>query len=208
MAFHEVDFPLPLSRRVSGGPERRTDIVALISGHEERNQLWADSRRRYDAGTGLRAIDDIHTLVTFFEARRGRFHGFRFRDPADHKSCAPTAMPAAIDQAIGIGDGATVAFQLARTYDSGTSDWTRTIAKPVSGSVLIALDGTPQASGFSVDDTTGIVTFDTAPAVGIAITAGFEFDFPVRFDTDRLDIDLDAFAAGSAPHVPLVEVRV
>jgi len=117
-------------------------------------------------------------------------------------------MPAATDQAIGIGDGATVAFQLARTYDSGTSDWTRTIAKPVSGSVLIALDGTPQASGFSVDDTTGIVTFDTAPAVGIAITAGFEFDVPVRFDTDRLDIDLDAFAAGSAPHVPLVEVRV
>ena len=208
MAFHEVDFPLALSRRVSGGPERRTEIVALISGHEERNQLCADSRRRYDAGTGLRALDDIHTLVAFFEARRGRFHGFRFRDPADHKSCAPTGAPAATDQSIGTGDGATVSFQLAKTYGAGTSDWVRKITKPVSGSVLIALDGIPQSSGFSVDDATGVVTFDSAPGVGVAVTAGFKFDVPVRFDTDRLDVDLDAFAAGSAPHVPLVEIRV
>ena len=208
MHFHEVRFPASLSFGSVGGPERRTDVVTLANGFEERNTPWAHSRRRYDAGVGMRSLDDVEALVAFFEARRGRFHGFRFRDPADHKSCAPTGAPAATDQSIGTGDGATVSFQLAKTYGAGTSDWVRKITKPVSGSVLIALDGIPQSSGFSVDDATGVVTFDSAPGVGVAVTAGFKFDVPVRFDTDRLDVDLDAFAAGSAPHVPLVEIRV
>ena len=115
-AFHEVRFPLAIGFGSSGGPERRTDIVLLASGHEERNTRWADSRRRYNAGTGVHSLADLHTLIAFFEERRGRLYGFRWRDRGDWKSCPPDETPAADDQAIGTGDGATAAFQLVKTY--------------------------------------------------------------------------------------------
>lgn len=104
--FHEVQFPLAIAFGSGGGPERRTDIVLLASGHEERNARWADSRRRYNAGTGVRSLDDLDALLTFFEERRGRLFGFRWRDRADWKSCAPGDTVSATDQEIGIGDGA------------------------------------------------------------------------------------------------------
>ncbi len=208
MAFHDIDFPLALSRRISGGPVRRTEIVSLVSGHEERNQLWANSRRRYNAGTGLRSLDDLHALIAFFEARRGRFHGFRFRDPADHRSAAPSAKIVATDQALGSGDSAQVQFPLIKTYGDAADSYARRIVKPVAASVLVALDGAVQSSGFTLDAGTGIVTFDAAPASGVAVSAGFVFDTPVRFDTDELQIDHDAFTAGAVPDVPMVELRL
>ena len=150
--FHETRFPTAIAFGSSGGPERRTDIVTLYSGAEERNSRWADSRRSYDAGYGIRSLDDLHAVIAFFEERRGRLYGFRWKDRADWKSCAPGATPAATDQAIGIGDGATTAFQLVKTYGAAHAPWTRAIRKPVAGTVLVALDGTPQAAGWSVDD--------------------------------------------------------
>ena len=206
--FHEVRFPTAVAFGASGGPERKTDIVALGSGHEERNSRWADSRRRYNAGYGVKSLDDLHAVIAFFEERRGRLYGFRWKDRADWKSCAPSAAPAATDQAIGTGDGATTEFQLVKTYGSVHAPWTRTIAKPVAGSILVAVDGTPLSEGWSCDETTGIVTFATAPADGAAITAGYEFDVPVRFDTDTLEINLSHFAAGDIPAIPLVEIRM
>ncbi len=207
MAFHEVRFPDNISRGARGGPERRTQIVELASGDEERNASWANSRRRYDAAYGIRRADDLAAVVAFFEARNGRLHGFRFKDWADYKSCLPSGTPAAIDQAIGTGDGATTDFQLVKVYSSGSQSWTRTITKPVAGTVLVAIDGTEQTSGWSVDTTTGIVSFTTAPAAGAAITAGFEFDVPARFDTDTLDVTLDIERLGSITSIPLIEVR-
>lgn len=206
--FHEVRFPTAIAFGASGGPERKTDIVALGSGHEERNSRWADSRRRYNAGYGVKSLDDLHAAIAFFEERRGRLYGFRWRDRADWKSCAPSGTPAATDQPIGTGDGATAEFQLVKTYGADHAPWVRTIAKPVAGSVLVAVDGTPLTEGWICDDTTGVVTFTTPPEEGAAITAGYEFDVPVRFDSDTLEINLSHFAAGDIPAIPLVEIRL
>ncbi|MEC3862338.1 DUF2460 domain-containing protein [Mesobacterium sp. TK19101] len=207
MAFHEVRFPDNISSGARGGPERRTQIVELASGDEERNASWANSRRRYDVAYGIRRADDLAAVVAFFEARNGRLYGFRFKDWADWKSCLPSQTPASTDQVIGTGDGTTTDFQLVKAYASGTQTWNRAITKPVAESVTVAIDGVEQASGWSVDTTTGVVTFDAAPASGTTITAGFEFDVPVRFDTDTLDVTLDLERLGSITSIPLLEIR-
>ena len=207
MAFHDVRFPDDISRGARGGPERRTQIVELASGDEERNASWANSRRRYDVAYGIRRADDLAAVVAFFEARNGRLYGFRYKDWADYKSCPPSGTPGPDDQAIGTGDGATTAFQLTRLYSSGAQSWSRIIAKPVAGTVRVALGGAELTSAWSVDTATGIVTFDAAPGAGAAITAGFQFDVPVRFDTDQLDVTLDLERLGSITSIPLVEIR-
>ena len=206
MNFHDIRFPTAIAFQSSGGPERKTEIVTLGSGFEQRNAVWANSRRRYDVGYGIKTLDDLHTVIAFFEARLGRLYGFRFRDFADCKSCPPGQTPSTTDQTLATGDGLTTAFALQKIYASGASGWVRRIAKPVSGTVRIALDDVEQASGFTLDDSTGLVTFAAPPADGAAITAGFEFDTPVRFDSDRLAINLANFAAGEIPSIPLVEV--
>ena len=212
MAFHEVRFPVEVAFGSTGGPERRTEIVTLGSGFEERNSPWADSRRRYNAGYGVRSLDDLHGVIAFFEARHGRLHGFRWKDRADFKSSAPQATPAATDQAIGTGDGAADTFQLVKSYASGSQTYTRTIRKPVAGTVLVAVDGQvkTESTQFTVDTATGAVTFTggNVPGVGAAVTAGFEFDVPVRFDADFLEINLAAFEAGDIPAIPIVEIRL
>ena len=208
MSFHEVRFPVEISLGARGGPKRRTDVVVLGSGREERNARWADSRRRYNAGYGVKSLTALHEVIAFFEERRGRLYGFRWKDRADYLSCPPGAAPASIDQAIGTGDATSDSFQLVKTYGSAFAPWQREVKKPVAGSVLIALDGVDQATGWSVDPATGIVIFAVAPAAGVAVTAGFAFDVPVRFDSDFLEINLAAFEAGEIPDIPLVEVRL
>ncbi|SOE17464.1 uncharacterized protein (TIGR02217 family) [Hoeflea halophila] len=208
--FHEVRFPLRLSLGASGGPVRRTDIVALSNGGETRNARWADARRRYDAGTGLRGIEDLYQLTAFFEARRGQLYGFRFRDPVDHASAPPGQAVTAIDQQIGTGDGVRTGFELTKTYEDAGGSSTRRIEKPVAGSVVVAIDGLALAGGdFTVDHVTGHVTFGpgSVPGPGAIVTAGYEFDIPVRFDTDRIEVSLAAFKAGSVPSVPLLEMK-
>ena len=200
-AFHEVSLPLPFALGASGGPERRVDIVTLGSGREVRNTPWAHGRRRYDIGGAVRTLDELSELIAFFEARRGKLHGFRFRDPFDFKSCAPSAAIAPMDQVIGEGDGEETAFQLVKAY----GEYVRSISKPVS--VRLAVDGIELAvEDFTVDSATGIITLNAAPEEGAAITAGFSFDTPVRFDIDRLDLSLDGFGAGRAMAVPLIEI--
>jgi len=208
MAFHEVQFPDNISRGARGGPERRTQIVALASGHEERNASWADSRRRFDMSYGIRRADDLAAVVAFFEARLGPLYGFRFKDWSDYKSALPSKPVTELDQVIGTGDGDTTSFQLSKQYGTAPHIWTRTINKPVDGTVRVAVAGTEWRSGWSVDTTTGLVTFETAPDPGVPITAGFAFDVPVRFDTDRLDVTLDIETLGSIPQIPLVELRI
>ena len=209
MAFHEIRFPANLSFGSVGGPERRTEIVTLQNGHEERNTPWAQSRRRYDAGVGLRSLDDVETLIAFFEARRGQLHGFRWKDWSDYKSCKASRAPAPLDQIIGIGDGMTTVYQVKKTYRSGLESYVRPIVKPVLGSVVVAVAEDPKVEGleFTVDPATGLVSFDVAPALGTQVTAGFEFDVPVRFDTDGIQTSVASFQAGDVPTVPIVEVR-
>lgn len=208
--FHDVLFPIAISFGATGGPERRNEIVELMSGRETRNARFSQSRRRYDAGTGLRSVDDLYDVLAFFEARRGSLHAFRFSDPFDRTSGRPEAEPSPLDQSLGTGDGATATFQLAKTYGAGEDAHVRPVTKPVAGSVRIAVDGVEVAAGevFAVDAGTGTVTFLAGhiPADGAAITAGFAFHVPVRFDTERIEASLASFRAGAVPTIPLVEV--
>ena len=207
MAFHEVRFPDNISRGARGGPERRTQVVELTSGDEERNASWANSRRRYDVAYGIRRADDLAAVVAFFEARNGRLHGFRYKDWADYKSALPLQAITATDQQIGTGTGSLQTFQLAKRYTSGAQTWVRTITKPVTGTVRVALGTVEQLSGWTLDSSTGVITFTTAPANGVIVRAGFEFDVPVRFDSDTLDVTLDFERLGSITAIPLLEIR-
>ncbi len=206
-AFHETLFPLDIALNSEGGPQRRTEIVALVSGHEQRNAQWAHSRRSWNAGYGVKSMADIEKVTAFFEARRGRLHAFRFRDPFDHQSGAYGKANAAGDQLIGDGDGTTLAFPLMKTYASGGAEYRRRIAKPVAGSVRVAVNGFETAA-FTADETSGVVTFAVAPPAGAVITAGYVFDCAARFDSDALRINLAAFRAGDIPSIPLIEVFV
>lgn len=210
MNFHEVLFPADLSFGSTGGPERRTEIVTLASGFEERNSTWAHSRRRFDAGLGLRSLDDLHALIEFYEARLGQLYGFRWKDWSDCKSCPPLQTTTPLDQQIGAGDGEAVLFTVSKTYSSGPSKYLRPIVKLVEGSVRVAIDGQEltQSQDFEVDIEKGEVSLGDAPPENAIVTAGFEFHVPVRFDVDRIEISLAAFDAGEAPSVPIVEVRV
>ena len=210
MSFHEVRFPASLSFGAIGGPERRTDIVTLANGFEERNTPWAHSRRRYDAGLGLRSLDDLALLIDFFEARQGQLFGFRWKDWGDFKSCAPCDDPQVADQIIGTGDDQQSAFQLTKTYASGAQSYARPISKPVQGTVRVSLGGDllQDSIDYTVDTTTGLVTFPQPPGEGAVVRAGFEFDVPVRFDADRIQTAVSSFQAGEAPNVPVIEVRV
>ncbi len=210
--FHEVLFPLDIALKSTGGPERRTEIVTFGSGREERNARWAHSRRRYDAGYGVKTFDALQEVVAFFEERRGQLHGFRWRDRLDHSSALPAANISPFDQTIGTGNGSQTTFQLTKTYGSTYAPYARLIVKPVPGSVRLAVAGIEVSSGsaFICDHATGVVTFlpGHIPALGTAVTAGFLFDVPVRFDTDYLEVDLSAFTAGAIPKIPLVEIRL
>ncbi len=208
MPFDNVRFPTAISRGSTGTAERRTDVVTSASGREERNARWANSKRSYNAGFGVKSLDDIQSVVAFFEERRGRLYAFRWKDFADFKSCVATATVAATDQIIGTGDGATAVFQLVKKYGTGARNYVRVINAPVAGTVRVALNGLV-ATQFTVNVLTGIVTFNAGsiPANGVVITAGFEFDVPVRFDTDAITINLAHFAGGEIPHIPLIEVR-
>ena len=210
MNFHEVRFPAPLSIGSSGGPERLTEIVTLRNGAEERNSPWRHSRRRYDAGLGARSLDDLAEIVAFFEARQGQLYGFRWKDWADFKSCLPSARPSALDQRIGVGDGATRLYALTKQYGTGETAYARPIRKPVAESMLIAVAGSVLEAGvgYELDPASGAVTLAEAPAEGAFVTAGFEFDVPVRFDTDQIAVNVAGFASGEIPSIPVLEVRV
>jgi len=203
VSFHEVSLPARLAFGSTGGVERRTEVVTLANGFERRSTPWANGRRRFLIGAGVRSLEDMAALTAFFEARRGRLYGFRFRDFADFRSGAGD--PAPDDQMLGEGDGARTEFQLSKAY----GDYGREIKKPVAGTVRVAVDGAELAPGaFEVDAATGRVTLDAAPPEGAAVTAGFLFDTPVRFDADRIDVTLESFEAGRIAATPLIEIRI
>jgi uncharacterized protein (TIGR02217 family) len=211
-SFHDVRFPLAVAFGATGGPEWRSEIVALTSGMEQRNARWARSRRHFDAGSGVRSLADLAEVLAFFEARRGSLYAFRFCDPFDHVSGAYGSAPSPGDQALGTGDGTTAAFQLVKAYGSGDGVYLRTIDLPVTATVRVAVAGTEKVGGsdFTVDPMSGLVTFaaGAVPAAGAPVTAGFEFDLAARFDTDRMTASITSFRAGEIPSIPIVEVKL
>ena len=210
MTFHNVRFPTNLSFGAAGGPMRRTEIITLSNGYEERNTPWQHARRKYDAGVAMQSVDDLEKLLHFFESRKGQLHGFRWKDWLDYKSCTPNKTPRDTDQEIGKGDGQKTEFQLVKSYASGGQSYVRPIHKPVAQSVTLALDGSAQTAGvdYTLDEHIGRISFTQPPAQDVKITAGFEFDVPVRFDTDQIVTSLAHFKAGDVPSVPVIEIRI
>ncbi|MEM7728928.1 MAG: DUF2460 domain-containing protein [Pseudomonadota bacterium] len=196
MSFHDVDFPLRLAFGASGGPVRAVEVVELANGREARNTAQSRSRRRYNAVTGVKSVADARALSDFFEARSGRLHAFRFRDPVDHSSGGDT--PTATDIRIGTGDGTTARFALVKRY----GEVERPITRPVESSVTVAVNGGVVPHALTEG---GLVDIDPPPA-GAAVTAGFLYDVPVRFDADGLSLSLDTHGAVSVTDVPLIEI--
>ncbi len=199
MGFDEVQFPVDISYGSEGGPEFLTDIAVTAGGHERRNVKWSSPRTRYQVSYGVRSATQLATLLAFFRARQGKAHGFRFRDWTDYSALAVY---------LGDGDGVTQDFQLKKTYHSGATESERIITKPIVGSERIYLDGVELLSGFSVDGTNGMLHFDVAPSAAVVITVDFEFDVPVRFDTDYLSVRMEDYGVNSLANIPLVEVRI
>lgn len=199
MGFVETQFPTDISYGSSGGPEYSTDVVVTQGGYEQRNINWSQSRARYNVAHGVKSKTQLDMLIAFFRARKGRAIGFRFKDWTDYR---------AVGQQIGIGDGERTQFQLVKHYSSGSTQEYRAIGKPVSGTVVLYLGGVAQATGYTVNYTTGLVVLAVAPAEGVVVSADYEFDVPVRFDTDRLAATLDAYGMHSWQDIPLIEVRL
>jgi uncharacterized protein (TIGR02217 family) len=196
--FHEVQFPPDISYGASGGPGYSTTVVTTVSGHERRNANWAAARGKWNVAHGLKKREQVAALIAFFRARKGRAYGFRFKDWTDYQAFA---------QPIGVGDGSNRTFQLIKRYASGGEIESRLIAKPVTGTVKIYRDGVEAVTGWSVNTATGLVTFTTAPAPGVQVTADFEFDVPVRFDSDQMDITIETYQLGSWGQIPVLEIR-
>ncbi|ADZ72454.1 DUF2460 domain-containing protein [Polymorphum gilvum] len=196
--FHEVQFPPDISYGASGGPGYSTTVVTTVSGHERRNANWAAARGKWNVAHGLKKREQVAALIAFFRARKGRAYGFRFKDWTDYQAFA---------QVLGVGDGANKTFQLVRRYASGGEIESRIIAKPVPGTVKIYRDGVEAVTGWTVNTATGLVTFTTAPASGVQVTADFEFDVPVRFDSDQMDITIETYQLGSWGQIPVLEIR-
>lgn len=197
--FHEVQFPPKIAYGASGGPEFNTSITTTQGGFEQRNINWQKARGRWDVSTGIKNKTDMDAVQAFFRARFGKAYGFRFKDWSDFQ---------AVGQNIGTGNGTLTTFQLTKTYVSGSNTYVREIKKPVTGTVKIYLNSVLQGAGYTVDLTTGIVTFTVAPTAGVAVTADYDFDVPVRFDTDMLSVRIDGPAQYLWDAIPIVETRI
>lgn len=214
MAFNDVRFPVGISYGSSGGPGFNTNIVELDSGATTRVSRWNGARHKYNAAHAIKSLTDLSAVKDFYMANRGAAIGFRYKDWFDYTSTIDGRVPpfglttvSFLDQVIGAGDGTKTTFQLIKKYVSGAQTQVRNITKPVDGTVLVAKDSVNQTSGWTVNTLTGIVTFTTAPAIGVVISAGFEFDVPVRFGRaldDVFDASVDSFGSGSID-IPLIE---
>lgn len=202
----DVVFPAAVSRGSRGGPDWPAEIVTLASGREERNVSWSAPLRFYDVSFGIRTPAELYAVLELYHAAKGRLSGFRFQDPIDWKSCAPQAEPAALDQRLGVGDGVATAFPLTKRYSAGATAFQRRITRPF-GTLLIAVNGTPTASGWTANLTTGVVTFAAPPAPGAVLDWGGTFHVPVRFDSRMDQIAMISATSGDIPSILLKELR-
>jgi uncharacterized protein (TIGR02217 family) len=219
MAFHDVQFPTDISWGATAGPSTLTIITELDSGGEQRQSRWSGARWRGDAKKGIQTVADVRAVLDFHRRRDGSAHAFPYKDWSDYATsptgttCWPEDVAVTKDDVqLGVGDGSKTQFQLVKKYTDAAVVKTRNITKPVNGTVKVALDGTLKTEGadYTVNYTTGIVTFNSAPGVGVVVTAGCEFNVPVRFgegvDVNGLLMSIEDFDAASVPSIPLVEV--
>lgn len=195
--FHEVRFPPDISYGAVGGPIFSTGVVTSMSGGEQRAQNWAMSRLKYDVSHGVKTKEQLDKLIAFFRARKGKAYGFRFKDWADYQADNQPCARVSVNP---------WRYQLQKQYvdDSGYTDL-RTIKKPVAGTVKLYLDDSWIDAGYSVDYATGIVTFAADPGEA-AVTASFEFDTPMRFDSDEMPISMENYDVYSWGNINVIEI--
>lgn len=197
IGFHEVRFPEDISFGSTGGPCYSTDITSMKNGTEQRNINFTQPRCKYNVALGVKTEAQMAEVIKFFHARKGRGFGFRYKDWSDYRL---------EHELIAMGDGQKNKFQIIKTYTSGGFSTVRQIKKPVSGTIKVYLDSV-QAEGWVCDYTTGIVTFTTPPESGKGIYCTGEFDVPVRFDTDEMNVGIQAGDYFNWTSIPLVELR-
>ncbi len=195
--FHEARFPPDISYGAVGGPMFSTGVVTSMSGGEQRAQNWAQSRIKYDVSHGVKTKAQLDALIAFFRARKGKAYGFRFKDWADYVATSQPCV--ALDP---------LHFQLAKTYadEAGYAD-IRTIKKPVVGTVKVYIGDVLVNEGFTIDYTKGIVEF-VNDKTGQDITASFEFDVPMRFDSDEMSVSMDSLSIYSWGNINVIEIKV
>jgi uncharacterized protein (TIGR02217 family) len=196
-------FPDAISYGSKGGPVWNTNIVITDSGAEQRNQRWSYPRHEYDVSYGVKDIGDLESLLSYFHVVAGQAIGFRYKDHLDFKSCGISGTIGSSDCVLSSAADGSTHCQIYKTYIQGSYVRSRKILKPISSGFLVSVNGTP-TTAFTVDTTLGLVNFSAAP--GAVIKGGFEFDVPVRFNTDTLSVNLEDYGVGSA-QVPLIELK-
>jgi uncharacterized protein (TIGR02217 family) len=211
MAFHNVRFPEDIGYGSQGGAAYSTNIITLDSGQEVRIARWSQPRHKYDASYGIRSLDDLTTVINFFHARHGTANAFRWKDHLDFSSDSTgRGTPAWNDHTLGILVSAPETIQLRKSYVNGGETTYRNITKPTAGSTVVGWGGANKTSGWSIDEETGIITITDSGADGLTITAGCQFDVPVRFGEeldDGLMMSHDAFEIGSISSIPVIEIK-
>lgn len=204
MTFIDSRLPDDVEKGAIGGPQFHTTVASLSSGHEQRNINWSQTRAKYNISYGIQRKSEMAEVINFFYACRGQAYGFRFKDWADYQMTL---------QPIGLGDGSNKVFQAIKSYAAGSAEFIRTITKLVEGTVTVYVEGIPVSC--SIDYSTGVITLDNAPAgTGGSGPGGEEivsmtgeFDVPVRFNSDELNITMEIWDAGTVPIIELVEIR-
>jgi uncharacterized protein (TIGR02217 family) len=194
MSFDDVRLPDNIEKGAVGGPRFQTSIVKLGSGGEQRNSDWPSAQCEFDISYGIDSKADFMLVIAFFRARLGRARGFRFRDWSDYQG---------VNETLGTGNGTRTQFQIVRNYTSLVT-FARKITRIVSGTLTVTLDNVP--TGSYTLTSTGLLTLSPAPANGVVVRASFEFDVPCRFDSDKLNINLETFDAASIETINVVEL--
>jgi len=160
MAFYDTNFPDDISYGSRGGPRFDTTVIKLRSGHEQRNANWEYPLHEYDVAYGIRNNTQLGAVRNFFLAMLGRAHSFRFKDWGDYKSTIGASTTAATDQRVSVAGTSTTGsyWQLQKVYTISSAVFTRTITKPVSGTVSVAVNGhSYRAANVSTNTLTGVL---------------------------------------------------
>lgn len=200
-AFHDVRLPVDVEKGAHGGPEFKTRILDLDNGDEQRNIQWQRTRGMWDVSYGIQSKAAMQAVIDHFYARYGRAYGFRFKDWADFEIAGP--------QSIGEGLSANHLFQIFKDYESGGYHFLRKITRPVVGTLSVWVGGVlkTETADYTVDYSTGIITISSAPGDGVDVSVDCEFDVPVRYDTDKLDITSQTADAIQIGSIPIIELK-
>lgn len=198
-AFDDVRLPEHIEQGALVGPEFSTSIVTMQGGKEQRNSEWEQERLKANIAYGIMQKQDDYDIedsfaiiMRFFRARRGQWRGFRFKDFSDFQA----------EQVDLAADETGKNWQLVKNYE----DYQRIITRPVPESLIVYIGGVIVPPG---PDTwqlgpLGVITTKNA---NVGVKVDFEFDVPMRFDTDMAQVAIQFINAGSVSNIDLIQVR-